>query len=118
MHIMFTLIVRHCFLTILLCFLQQASVYLQEMNKLKTELESAQNEVSTLKESFLNAPKSSHLDQVVSIFLVNFTSLHWLPFSYTMESQGEKAVLVYLKNDVTSITKIHILTSPISICLS
>jgi type II secretory pathway component PulM len=66
MHFKFTLF-SNCF-----CFLQQASVYLQEMNKLKTELESAQNEICALKEISLSAPQSSHLDEVFSIVILNF----------------------------------------------
>lgn len=47
-------------------------MYQQEMNKLKTELESARDEVSTLKEHSVNAPKSSHLDEVLNSFLLNY----------------------------------------------
>jgi hypothetical protein len=48
-------------------------MYLQEMNKLKMELGSAQNEISTLKELSLNAPESSHLDEVLSFFFMNLS---------------------------------------------
>lgn len=42
----------------------KANIYLQDVNKLKVELGSAQNEISTLKELSLNAPESTHLDEV------------------------------------------------------
>lgn len=42
----------------------KASMYQEEVNKLRTELESAQSEMSTLKEHSVNAPEPSHLDEV------------------------------------------------------
>ncbi|PNF33669.1 hypothetical protein B7P43_G12343 [Cryptotermes secundus] len=42
----------------------KANLYLQEADKLKMELGSAQNEISTLKELSSDAPESSHLDEV------------------------------------------------------
>jgi leucine zipper transcription factor-like protein 1 len=42
----------------------KASLYQEEMNKFRTELEAAQHEVSTLKEHAVNAPQPSHLHEV------------------------------------------------------
>jgi hypothetical protein len=69
---MCTLIIRHSCLTMLHCYFQQANIYLQEINKLKAEVGLAQNEVSTLKELSLNAPKSAHLDEVLNFFSVKY----------------------------------------------
>jgi hypothetical protein len=48
-------------------------MYLQEVNKLKMELGSSKNEISTLKELSLHAPEPSHLDEVLSFLFVNLS---------------------------------------------
>jgi hypothetical protein len=50
-------------------------MYQEEVNKLRTELKSAQSEMSTLKEHSVNAPEPSHLDEVLNFILMNYQSL-------------------------------------------
>jgi hypothetical protein len=50
-------------------------MYQEEVNKLRTELESAQYEMSTLKKHSVNAPETAHLDEVLNFILMNYQSL-------------------------------------------